>query len=110
MEKFQQEKIKDFLKRLSKVIDEKRIRFYDQKGKNRKTLSKLGFTSQTVLAELKRLQVEDYQRGPEPDEYGTTGSIWILKKEVKGIKLYIKIKDNGDKAPWACISFHEENI
>lgn len=108
MEKFQQEKIKDFLKRLSKVIDEKRIRFFDQKEKNRKTLIKLGFNPQTALDELKRLKFEDYRKGPEPDDCGRPGNIWILKKEVKGINIYIKIKDNGNEAIWACISFHED--
>lgn len=108
MDKAQQKVISRFLQRLSKVVNENRIILSKNRRdfRNRQTLEKLCFTKQTALNELKKLKVEDYRGGPEPDRDRDDSIIWEFEKEIKGIIIYIKIGDHGEKDVWSCISFH----
>ncbi len=77
--------------------------------KNLDTLSNLGLTILDVKNELLSLEFNDYQRGPEVD-YSYSGDIWIFKRNIGTVQLYIKLKidiANDGTEILKCLSFHE---
>ena len=50
--------------------------------------------------------MDDYYKGPEEDDAGFEGEIWIFTPTFQNIKLYIKIR-LANNTVVICISIHE---
>lgn len=77
---------------------------FENRDKNRETLSRLELHSSKIREIILGLEVENYYQGPkENDQYGTN-PMWVFGANVKKEEIYIKITiaDYGV----ICISFH----
>ena len=73
--------------------------------KNQDTLTELGFTQLDVQNEILRLDSTNYSEGPQPDDKGRPGEVWVFGKVIKHEEIYTKLKIGGTGQP-ICISFH----
>lgn len=101
-----------YLSEVREAIAEKRCTFHSNKTKNRETLSGLGLTLSDVYEEISTLTYEDYCYGPVPDNRPNYAdeSIWVFKKKVDWLMIYIKLEIvscNGKRL--VVLSFHEDN-
>lgn len=105
--------IKDFLRDFKELLGQGAYFLNTTNLKNRKTILKLGFTKNQIINTLFELEIEDYSKGPIPDEYqdeNPANVLWVFGKEINCIEIYIKLKivtkpSGYEKA--FCISFHE---
>lgn len=102
-----------FLSEVRAAITQARCIFHGNKVKNRNTLTKLGFTLDDMYDEIYTLTYKDYLYGPEQDrrpDHGTK-NIWVFKKFVKGMLVYIKLEIIIiAKETLVVLSFHEDNV
>lgn len=79
--------------------------------KNLSLLARHGFTVRERRDVILGLRVEDYVKGPEPDDRDPTGpkNIWVFGVEHGGVGIYIKLKlvEEDDMKRAICISFHD---
>lgn len=111
MEIDHQQKIRHFLKQLNIAINNNDI-YRERRDKNIETFEKFSLNDRDVLNIIKRMKIDDYIRGPEPDDKGRPGEIWIFKLKVSNKILYVKFcsTEKGQSGPIRCISFHENGI
>ena len=64
----------------------------------------MGINIDGVILEVQTLTVAHYSQGPELDDRGREGEIWIFGKDVGTVLTYIKVRVVPDDA--LCISFH----
>ncbi len=78
------------------------------RDKNDEALFSLGITYEQRKEVILSLKYENYHKGPEPDDSGGLGEIWIFRKRVTETELYIKLKiiENMGMSFGKCISFH----
>ena len=50
-----------------------------------------GLLTDDVKDIILNLEIDDYYKGPEEDEAGLEGEIWIFTPTFQNIKLYVKI-------------------
>ena len=74
--------------------------------KNRKFMLEYGPLINDVKSIILNLEVDDYYKGPEKDEAGLDGEIWIFAPMFQSVKLYIKIRLTNNTLV-ICISIHE---
>jgi len=74
--------------------------------KNENTLLALEFKHVHVRDILKKLEPEDYSKGPVADTLYKLSDMWIFGKMVKGKEVYIKIQLGPPASQTICISFH----
>lgn len=71
-------KIKQFLKQLNIAIINNDI-YIERRDKNEETFEKFSLNDRDALNIIKRIKIDDYIRGPEPDDKQRPGEIWIFK-------------------------------
>lgn len=81
--------------------------------KNMQALAQHGLTVVDAKNEILGLVVADYYKGPKQDlDQNRPGDIWEFKKNIDGIKFYVKIKivqENGEDI-LKCLGFHEDDF
>ncbi len=81
--------------------------------KNMQALAQHGLTIMDAKNEILGLVVGDYYKGPKRDlDPNRTGDIWEFKKNIDGMKFYVKLKivqENG-KDILKCLGFHEDDF
>lgn len=65
-----------------------------------------GLLTNDIKDIILNLEVDDYYRGPEEDDAGFEGEIWIFTPTFQNIRLYIKIR-LANNTLVICISIHE---
>jgi len=78
------------------------------RDKNEEALIALGITAEHRKKEILTLNHTNYCKGPEPDDSGSEGDIWVFRKRIAGVEVYIKLKtfEVRGKTHAKCISFH----
>ena len=76
------------------------------RDKNRNFLLEYGLLINNIKDIILNLEINDYYKGPEKDEAGFEGEIWVFTPTFQNIKLYIKIRLNNNTLV-VCISIHE---
>lgn len=77
--------------------------------KNRNFMLNYGLLIDDIKGIILNLEIDDYYKGPEADEAGYDGEIWIFTPRFRDTKLYIKIRLENNKLV-ICISIHEYGI
>jgi len=81
--------------------------------KNLQSLAQHGLTITDAKNEILGLCVADYYKGPKQDfDSNHPGDIWEFKKNIDGIRFYIKVKivqENGETI-LKCLGFHEDEF
>lgn len=76
------------------------------RDKNRNFMLEYGLLTNDIKDIILNLEVDDYYRGPEEDDAGFEGEIWIFTPTFQNIRLYIKIR-LANNTVVICISIHE---
>ena len=79
------------------------------RDKNRNFMLEYGLLTNDIKDIILNLEVDDYYKGPEEDEAGFEGEIWIFTPIFQDIKLYIKIR-LANNTLVVCISIHKYGI
>lgn len=79
------------------------------RDKNRKFILEYGLVINDIKDIILNLEIDDYYKGPEEDEAGFEGEIWIFTPVFQSIKLYVKIR-LANNTLVICISIHEYGI
>ena len=77
--------------------------------KNRNFMLEYGLLTSDIKNIILNLEVNDYYKGPEQDDAGFEGEIWIFTPTFQNMKLYIKIR-LANNTLVICISIHEYGI
>ena len=77
--------------------------------KNRNFMLEYGLLTSNIKNIILNLEVNDYYKGPEQDDAGFEGEIWIFTPTFQNMKLYIKIR-LANNTLVICISIHEYGI
>lgn len=104
--------IQDFLAKAKKLISIGKYDFVPRR-KNMCALAQYGLTIADAKNEIFDLVVGDYYKGPKQDlDPNRQGEIWEFKKDIDGIKFYIKIKIVREKGEdiLKCLGFHEDDF
>lgn len=67
-------------------------------------IAQLGLTVQDAKEVIVALTERQYSRGPDMDDDGSNGEIWVFAADIDGVQTYIKLKFDGSEAK--CLSFH----
>lgn len=78
---------------------------YLSREKNLQALADLDIRPFERTAYLRSLAVEQYYRGPHPDQAGIS-DLWEFGVQVRGKEVYIKIQLGPPNRSTICISFH----
>lgn len=92
-----------FLKQFKQAIENSGLHFIPRQV-NRDGIAKLGLTIADVRDVIIGLKWENYSSGPEKDQDGSSGEVWIFGSVVNSQNVYIKVK--LDKGAAKCLSFH----
>ena len=76
------------------------------RSKNRNFILNYGLLIDDIKNIILDLEIDDYYSGPEEDEDGYEGEIWVFAPNFQNIKLYIKIRLKNNSLI-ICISIHE---
>ena len=76
------------------------------RDKNRNFMLEYGLLTNDIKDIILNLEVDDYYKGPEKDDAGFEGEIWIFTPTFQNIKFYIKIR-LANNTVVICISIHE---
>ena len=74
--------------------------------KNRNFMLEYGLLTNDIKNIILNLEVNDYYAGPEEDDAGFEGEIWIFTPIFQNVKLYIKLR-LANNTLLVCISIHE---
>ena len=92
-----------FLKQFKQAVDNNGLYFIPRKI-NRDGIAKLGLVIADVRDIIANLTYQNYSIGPEMDQDGSSGEIWIFGTIINSLNTYIKLK--LDKGVAKCLSFH----
>lgn len=85
--------IESFLEKCRELIDKGNVDLFLNDRENRSTMELLGYNPRALKQELKELVPNDLDKGPEKDkDIKYPGDVWIFKKYISGICIYIKLK------------------
>lgn len=85
--------VEDFLEKSRELIDQGKVDLFLNDHDNRSTMELLGYNPRALKQELKELQPNDLDKGPEEDKDAKyPGDVWIFKKYISGLRIYIKLK------------------
>lgn len=77
--------------------------------KNRSFMLEQSLLFDDIKQIILNLKIEDYTKGPELDDGGYKGEIWVFEPIFEKIKLYIKLRLENLTIV-VCISIHEYGI
>ena len=77
--------------------------------KNLEFIHKYGLIIDDIKEIMLNLEINDYYKGPEEDEAGYEGEVWIFTPKFQDIRLYIKIRIKNNILI-VCISIHEYGV
>jgi len=100
-----------YLERIKKLISMGKYDFVPRR-KSLQSLSQYGLTIMDAKAEILELVVSDYYKGPKQDfAPNRPGEIWEFKKDIDGIRFYIKLKIvwENEKEILKCLGFHQDD-
>ncbi len=101
-----------FLAKAKELISAGKYDFVPRR-KNMQALAQSGLTITDAKNEILGLTVGDYYKGPKRDfDSNRPGDIWEFKKEIVGMKFYVKVKivqENGEDV-LKCLGFHEDDF
>ena len=102
--------IRNFLKKLKKIMVTGRGLDIIPRRETMVALANLGLTKRNLKEEILALSLENYCEGPKPDR-DRPGDIWIFGKQIEGKEIYIKLKiaQVGKEEIAKCLSFHPAN-
>lgn len=104
-------KIRDFLLEMRMILSRENSFHLVERDKNLQALEKLEYTIYDAKTVLLSLTVNDYVKGPEPDDNPNfPGEIWVFGTTIGDTELYIKIKiaqSKPHRKQVVCISFHD---
>lgn len=103
-------KVEDFLVECRELIDKRQIDLFLNDPENRATMEMLAYTPRAMTQEIRDIEPKDLFKGPVEDyDRSHTGHVWIFKKPIKGILIYIKLKIRvrGGKEVFV-MSFHPD--
>lgn len=80
-----------------------------RRKKNNDFMMKYSLYTEDIKNIFLDLEVDDYLSGPEQDEGGYEGEVWIFNPIFQDIKLYVKLRLQDNKIV-VCISMHENGI
>lgn len=97
-----------FLKRVRSVATDLDSIYFVPRPENRKCIVDLNLTIEDIAKVLRGLSAADYAKGPEADENGSPGEVWVFKPRLKRSDVYVKFKlyDDGGREKMTIISFH----
>lgn len=98
--------VNNFLKRFKTKMSSDGLIFVKRKP-NLDSIAKLGFTIAEVERIILSLTEKNYSKGPETDDDGTAGEIWVFGVSEAGSEIYVKLK--LDAAAAKCLSFHHSD-
>ncbi len=103
--------LKVFIGFAKRVLSEKRYRFANRR-KTLDCLAALGWTISDAVDLIFNLTPDDYHEGPldERDPNFSSGLIYVFKRKVDDMTIYIKLKMIEDEPPLVILSFHEDEI
>lgn len=85
--------VDEFLSECRELINNRKVDLFLNDPDNRATMELLKYTPRAVLQEILELEPKDLFEGPVLDkDFKYPGEVWIFKKEVNSILLYIKLK------------------
>lgn len=85
-------KVQVFLVRLKQILKTPERILFIEREKNLEAMERFGLTQRDLLRQLAVLEPKHYRKGPENDEDGSEGSIWVFKSSVYAQEFYIKLK------------------
>jgi hypothetical protein len=95
-----------FVRRFKNLLALNRVVLVDR-TKNTLGLAALGLTKRNVFDELLDLDVDDFCRGPLPDDKGRPWDVWEFGRAINGTEVYIKLAIKESEGGTALIvSFH----
>ena len=92
-----------FLKRFKMKMSSEEMVLVRRKP-NLDSIARLGFTLDEVERVVLGLTEKNYVKGPEADNDGSAGEIWVFGVTEAGYEIYVKLK--LDPAEAKCLSFH----
>jgi hypothetical protein len=93
----------DFLKRFKKEFTRGRFTFV-RRETSLQAMAFLGIMPADAEQIILGLTANDYCKGPENDEDGSPGEVWVFGTALDRTQIYIKLKLDASVAK--CISFH----
>lgn len=94
-----------FLRHFRTVVDARGLYFVPRQI-NRDGIAQLGLTVADVRDVIRGLSYKHYCSGPESDQDGTGGEVWIFSTVISSQTAYIKIKLDKALGVAKCLSFH----
>jgi hypothetical protein len=94
-----------FLRHFREAIDAKGLNFIPRQI-NRDGIAKLGLTVADVRSVIYSLKYKHYCGGPEIDQDGSSGEVWIFSTIIGSQSAYIKLKLDKALGVAKCLSFH----
>ena len=79
------------------------------RDKNRNFMLEYGLLINDIKNIILDIEIDDYYKGPEKDEAGFDGEVWIFTPNFQDIKLYVKLRLSNNILV-VCISIHEYGI
>ncbi len=79
------------------------------RNKNRNFMLEYNLLINDIKDIILNLEVDNYYKGPEEDESGLEGEVWIFTPIFQNTKLYVKIR-LANNALVVCISIHKYGI
>lgn len=99
------EEVESFLRSFKEKKKTFEITFIDR-PKNKQALLDLELRAIDREKFIDQLKVEDFYRGPIPEDWHGSKEMWEFGKEIKGHEVYIKICLGPPNSNVICISFH----
>lgn len=112
MESLKRQIIRQKLTIIKQIVaeDRKGDRFIiASRDKNRDFMLKYGLLINDIKNIILNIEIDDYYKGPEKDEAGFDGEVWIFTPNFQDIKLYVKLRLSNNILV-VCISIHEYGI
>lgn len=99
------EEVEHFLKSFQDKRRTFQITFIDR-PKNKQAMLALELRAIDREKYIDQLQVDDFSRGPFPEDWYGSKEMWEFGMEIKGQEVYIKICLGAPNSNVICISFH----
>ncbi|MCK4513716.1 MAG: type II toxin-antitoxin system MqsR family toxin [Spirochaetaceae bacterium] len=95
------------LTKIKEAVGAGRVYFVSRK-KNQEALASMGLCVADVTDIILGLTPECYRKGPEDDEDGSSGEVWVFERDANPDRIYIKIKLLKRGVGWCIkiLSFH----
>lgn len=103
--------ITTFLSQVKAALNSHNYRILDKRQKFNDTLTQLGIIHQDVLDDLRNLSANDGWTKRPDDNPAFPGDVWICKKQLHGVCMYIKLKiQSSPKGMLLVMSYHIDGM